>query len=73
MINYLRQVNRPLIVVATKADRVGTRIQASLNALKAAHGVDSILPYSAKSGLGQEELWKRMRAASQEAANGESA
>ena len=63
MIDYLRESNRPFIVVATKADRVGTKIQASINALKKAHGVDYVLPYSAKSGLGQDELWKRMRAA----------
>jgi GTP-binding protein len=74
MIDYLRQTHRPLLVVATKADRVGTRIQASLNALKKAHGVDYVLPYSAKSGLGQDELWKRLRAASEVArAEGESA
>ena len=73
MIEYLRQTKRPLIVVATKADRVGTRIQASLNALKKAHGVDSVLAYSAKSGLGQDELWKRLRAASSPASSSESA
>jgi GTP-binding protein len=63
LIDYLRQANRPFTVVATKADRVGTRIHASLAALKKAHGVDFVLPYSAKTGLGQEELWKRLRAA----------
>jgi GTP-binding protein len=69
MIDYLRQANRPLIVVATKADRVGTRIHASLKALKKAHGVDFVLPYSAKTGLGQDELWKRLRGASAAAAS----
>lgn len=64
MIDYLRQINRPVIVVATKADRIGTRIHSSLNALKKAHGVDFVLAYSAKTGLGQDELWKRLRAAS---------
>jgi GTP-binding protein len=74
MIEYLRRSNRPLIVVATKADRVGTRLQASLNALKKAHGVDFVLPYSAKSSLGQDELWKLLRAASLAiTASGESA
>jgi GTP-binding protein len=63
MIAYLRQINRPIIVVATKADRAGSHIQASLNALKKAHGVDRVLPYSAKTGLGHDELWKQMRAA----------
>jgi GTP-binding protein len=63
LIGYLRQINRPLLVVATKADRAGSRIQASLNALKKAHGVDCVLSYSAKTGLGHDELWKQIRAA----------
>ena len=66
MIDYLRQSNRQLLVVATKSDRVGNRIQASVSALKRAHGVESVLPYSSKTGLGQDELWKRLRAASSE-------
>jgi GTP-binding protein len=61
MIDYLRQHNRALLVIATKADRVGNRLPASINALKRAHGVDLVLPYSSKSGLGQDELWKRLR------------
>jgi len=74
MIACLRQNNRPLLVVATKADRVGNRLQASLSALQSAHGVDFVLPYSAKSGLGQDELWKRLRTASSVThASGESA
>jgi GTP-binding protein len=68
MIDYLRQSNRRVIVVATKADRVGTHIHASIKALKKAHGVDFVLPYSAKSGLGQDELWKLLRGASETAA-----
>jgi GTP-binding protein len=63
LIDFLRQNHRPLLVVATKADRVGSRLQASLNALKRAHGVDVILPYSSKNGLGQNELWKRLHPA----------
>jgi len=63
MIDYLRQTGRPVLVVATKADRVGCRIQASLNVLKQAHGVTDVLAYSAKTGLGRDELWKRMRLA----------
>jgi GTP-binding protein len=62
MIEWLRHTERPLLVVATKADRAGNRIQASIKALKAAHGVEFVLPYSSKSGLGQDELWRRIRA-----------
>ena len=63
LIDYLRRNHRALLVVATKSDRVGSRLQASLNALKRAHDVDLVLPYSAKSGLGQSELWKHLRTA----------
>jgi GTP-binding protein len=74
MIDYLRQSNRQLLVVATKSDRVGNRIQASVSALKRAHGVDSVLTYSSKTGLGQDELWKYLRAAGAESnAAGETA
>jgi GTP-binding protein len=73
MIEYLRRNNRPLLVVATKADRVGNRLHASLNALKRAHGVDSVLPYSSRSGTGKDELWKRLRSASTSAASSETA
>ena len=61
LIEYLRRHGRGLLVVATKADRAGSRLQASLNALKRAHGVDLVLPYSAKTGLGQSELWRQLR------------
>jgi GTP-binding protein len=61
LIEFLRRSNRPLLVVATKADRAGTRLQASLNRLKQALGVDLVLPYSSKTGRGQSELWKQLR------------
>jgi GTP-binding protein len=63
LINYLRDVGRPFMVVATKADRVGTKIHASLNALKKELGVEHILAYSAKVGTGKDELWKAIRQA----------
>lgn len=68
LIAFLRQNDRPLLVVATKADRVGSRLHASLNALKRAHQVDLVLPYSSKTGMGQDELWKHLRTASSAAA-----
>ena len=61
LITYLREVVRPFIVVATKADRVGTRIHASLAALKKELGVEHIVAYSAKVGTGKDELWKVIR------------
>jgi len=66
LIEYLNANQRPLLVVGTKADRAGSRLQASLRALCRAHGVDQILPYSSRSGLGRAELWRRLRMATAE-------
>lgn len=65
LIEWLRSVNRPFLVVATKSDRVGSRLQASLNALKKELGVESILAFSAKTGTGRDALWTAIRDASQ--------
>jgi GTP-binding protein len=61
LIDFLRNANRNFLVVATKADRVGTKIHASLNALRSALGVDTVLAYSSKTGQGHDELWKLIR------------
>ncbi len=61
LIDFLRHVDRPLVVVATKADKVGSRLQPALNALRQELGVERLMPFSAKTGLGKDELWKLMR------------
>jgi GTP-binding protein len=63
LIEWLRHADRDFLVVATKADRVGSRLHASLNALKRELAVDEIIPYSAKTGQGHDHLWKAIRAA----------
>lgn len=63
LLEWLRAANRPHVVVATKADRAGSGLQASLNALKDALGVAELLPYSSKTGLNQDALWKLIRQA----------
>ncbi|HWR34664.1 MAG TPA: ribosome biogenesis GTP-binding protein YihA/YsxC [Clostridia bacterium] len=63
MVEWLRTTNRPFMVVATKADRVGTRLVASLNALKKELGIETIVAYSSKSGAGRDELWRAIREA----------
>ena len=61
LVDFLRKANRNFLVVATKADRAGTKIQASLNALKSALDLERVLPYSSKTGAGHDELWKVIR------------
>jgi GTP-binding protein len=63
LIEFLQHVDRPLLVVATKADKVGSRLQSALEKLRQGLGADKILPFSSKSGMGRDELWKLMRMA----------
>ncbi len=58
LINALRQMGRPHLVVATKTDRLsGNALAKSLATLKQAHGEDRILPVSSKSENGVKTLW----------------
>ncbi len=63
LINYFKQTQRPYLVVGTKADRLSNNVLAkSLAALKREHGVDEILPVSAKTDAGTKALWQRLMA-----------
>ena len=58
LINALRSMHRPHLVVGTKSDRLGgNQLTRSLAALKLAHGVDRVLPVSSKSVGGVKSLW----------------
>jgi GTP-binding protein len=74
LVEFLRKANRNFLVVATKADRVGNKLHASLAALKKELEVELVIPYSSKTGLGHDELWKVIRTISDRHAEpGESA
>lgn len=61
LITYFKQMQRPYLVVGTKADRLSNNVLAkSLAALKKAHEVEEILPVSAKTDVGTKALWARL-------------
>ena len=61
LIDYFKQTQRPYLVVGTKADRLSNNVLAkSIAALQRAHGVDEILPVSAKTDAGTKALWQRL-------------
>ncbi|HEU5404047.1 MAG TPA: ribosome biogenesis GTP-binding protein YihA/YsxC [Terriglobales bacterium] len=64
LIAWLRHVNRPFVVVVTKSDRAGSQLQKSLKALRQELGVEELLTFSSKTGLGRDTLWKKLREAS---------
>lgn len=61
MIDFMRQSERPFVVVGTKADRLsGNGLAKSVAALKRAHGVEQVLAVSAKTDAGIRPLWNRL-------------
>lgn len=61
LITFFKQMQRPFLVVGTKADRLSNNVLAkSLAALKKAHGVEEVLPVSAKTDAGTKALWQRL-------------
>ncbi|HEU5339827.1 ribosome biogenesis GTP-binding protein YihA/YsxC [Edaphobacter sp.] len=61
LITFFKQMQRPYLVVGTKADRLSNNALAkSVAALKKAHEVDEILPVSAKTDAGTKALWQRL-------------
>ena len=61
LLDWLRSVNREVLVVATKVDRLsGNERTRNLAALKRELEFDEIVPVSAKTGYGIEELWRKI-------------
>jgi GTP-binding protein len=61
LITYFKQMQRPFLVVGTKADRLSNNVLAkSLAVLKKTHEVDVILPVSAKTDAGTKALWAKL-------------
>lgn len=62
LMDFLRSSGRPFLVVATKTDKLsGNTLRPALSTLAREHGVENILPYSAKTGAGKSELWRAIR------------
>ena len=66
LMDFLREVGRDFVVVGTKSDKLSSNALAkSVAAIKREHGVDAVIPCSAKLGKqdrGLKQLWERMLA-----------
>ncbi len=63
MLYYLRETGLPHILVATKTDKLNATEKREFAAIIAENELTADLPlvyYSAKSGLGREDLWKEI-------------
>lgn len=66
LLDFLSASGREFLLIATKSDRLsGNQLSNALKTLSEEYPAAQILPYSAKTGAGREELWKRIRNAAQ--------
>ena len=66
LIDFLTASGRPFLIVATKSDRLsGNQLSNALRTFGDRYPSARILPFSAKTGAGKEELWQEIRKAAE--------
>jgi len=64
LVEFLASSGRPFVVVATKSDRLsGNQLRNALATMAQEFPQVSLLPFSARTGSGREELWRAIRSA----------
>ena len=62
LIEFLKTSGRNFLIVATKSDRLGgNQLQNALRTFTRAFSDSRVLPYSARTGAGKNELWQEIR------------
>ncbi|HYM07452.1 MAG TPA: ribosome biogenesis GTP-binding protein YihA/YsxC [Terriglobales bacterium] len=62
LLDFLAEIGRPTLIVATKSDKLSAnQLRNSLHALAREYPAAQILPFSARTGSGRQELWQEIR------------
>jgi len=62
LLEFLTASRRPFLIVGTKSDRLSSnQLRSSLQTLVQAFPQAKVLPFSARTGAGREELWQAIR------------
>ena len=62
LLEFLSGIGRPTLIVATKSDRQsGNQLRNALQTTAREYPHAQVVPYSAKTGEGREELWRHIR------------
>lgn len=66
LVRFLTASGRPFVIVGTKSDRLsGNQIRNALRAFTSEFPQSRIVPFSARTGAGRDELWQEIRQAVQ--------
>ncbi len=66
LLDFLSASDRDFLLVATKSDRLSNnQLHSALRTLTQEYPAARLLPYSAKTGAGRDELWKEIRQVAQ--------
>jgi GTP-binding protein len=66
LLEFLNSIRRPFLMVGTKADKLsGNTLRKSIDAFTEQMPQLRIVPFSARTGLGRDELWQEIRGAIQ--------
>jgi GTP-binding protein len=62
LLDFLNASGRNILMIATKADRLSNnRLNRALDALSSTCRAAAVVPFSAKTGQGRNEVWTRIR------------
>lgn len=66
LLEFLRSLGRPFLMVGTKADKLsGNTLRKALDAFTQHLPELRVVPYSARTGSGRDELWNEIRSVTQ--------
>jgi GTP-binding protein len=64
LLKFLASASRPFLMVGTKADKLsGNTLRNAINSFRRELPELRIVPYSARTGLGRDDLWREIRTA----------
>lgn len=67
LLEFLQAAGRPTLIIATKSDRLSSnKLHNTIDGLARELGNLRVMRYSAKTGMGREELWQEIRTATED-------
>ena len=62
LLDFLNASGRDFLLIATKSDRLSNnQLRNALKSLADAYPTATVIPFSAKTGAGRDEVWKKIR------------